>query len=500
MEFIFPSLSISLSFLLFVFMVMKICRRYKINDGSRNFPPGPSKLPFIGNLHQLVAMGSQPHRALRDLAQKYGPLMHLQLGEISTIVVSSPEYAEQVMKTHDAIFASRPYNEAVSIISYDNNGIVFSPYGDYWRKIKKICTLELLSPKQVQSFRSLREEEVSDLVNSIASKAGTVINLTEAIFSSSFGVTSRAAFGKTCKDKESFIAVVKESTKLIAGFNIPDLFPSIKLLQSISGIKSKLKKLHQEGERILENIVNEHKMSYKSEGDKGLVDALLKLHENGDPQFSLSPNNIKAIIFDIFGAGSETSATVIDWAFCEMIKNPKLMRKAQVEVREVLNEEGKVEETGISDMKFLKLLIKETMRLHTPVPLLIPRECGENCEINGFNIPAKSRVIVNAWAIGRDPKFWTEPESFKPERFIDSAIDYRGTHFEFIPFGAGRRICPGISFGMANVELTLAKLLYHFDWKLPDGMKNKDLDMTESFGVSMKRKDDLCLIPVPYHP
>ncbi|XP_044463026.1 cytochrome P450 71D11-like [Mangifera indica] len=499
MEFIFPSLSILLSFLLFVFMVMKLSKRFKTNDGSFNLPPGPPKLPFIGNLHQLLAMGSLPHRALRDLAQKYGPFMHLQLGELSTIVVSSPEYAEQVMKTHDAIFASRPYNEAASIMTYECTDIAFSPYGDYLRKIRKICTSELLSPKQVQSFRFLREEEVFNLVDSIASKGGSVINLTEAIFSSSYGVTSRAAFGKNCKDKESFIAVIKESTKLLGGFNIPDVFPSIKLLQSISGIKSKLEKIHQEADRILENIVNEHKMPYKSEGDKDLVDVLLKLQENSDPQFSLTPKNIKAIILDIFSAGSETSATVIDWAFCEMIKNPTLMRKVQTEVRDVFNTKGKVDETGISEMKFLKLVIKETMRLHPPAPLLIPRECGESCEINGFNVPVKSRVIVNAWAIGRDPKYWSEPENFNPERFIDSAIDFRGTHFEFIPFGAGRRICPGISFGMANVELPLAMLLYHFDWKLPGGMKNQDLDMTESFGVSTKRKDDLCLIPIPYH-
>ncbi|BBN67628.1 cytochrome P450, family 71, subfamily B, polypeptide 34 [Prunus dulcis] len=144
--------------------------------------------------------------------------------------------------------------------------------------------------------------------------------------------------------------------------------------------------------------------------------------------------------------------------------------------------------------------MRETLRLHPPVPLLLPRECGEKCEIDGYEIPAKSKVIVNAWAIGRDPNYWNEPESFNPNRFLDSSIDYKGTNFEYIPFGAGRRMCPGVSFGLANVELPLALLLYHFDWKLPNGMKHEDLDMTEEFGVAVRRKDDLHLIPIPYHP
>lgn len=185
---------------------------------------------------------------------------------------------------------------------------------------------------------------------------------------------------------------------------------------------------------------------------------------------------------------------------CEMMKNPKLMKKAQMEVREVFNREGKVDESGIEEMKFLKLVIRETLRLHPPVPMLLPRECRETCEINGFEIPTKATLIVNAWAIGRDPEYWTEPESFIPERFLDSFIDYKGTNFEYIPFGAGRWICPGITFGMANVELPLAMLLYHFDWKLPNGKKPEDMNMSEAFGVAIRRKDDLCMIPIPYHP
>ncbi|TKY69135.1 steroid 17alpha-monooxygenase or 17alpha-hydroxyprogesterone aldolase [Spatholobus suberectus] len=203
---------------------------------------------------------------------------------------------------------------------------------------------------------------------------------------------------------------------------------------------------------------------------------------------------------DIFGAGGETSSTTINWAMAEMIRDPRVMKKAQVEVREVYMTKGMVDEISIDELKYLKLVVKETLRLHPPSPLLIPRECGQACEIDGYHIPVKSRVLVNAWAIGRDPNYWTEPERFYPERFIDSSINYKGSNFEYIPFGAGRRICPGSTFGLINVELALAFLLFHFDWMLPNGMKSEDLDMTEQFGVTVRRKDDLYLIPITSHP
>lgn len=186
----------------------------------------------------------------------------------------------------------------------------------------------------------------------------------------------------------------------------------------------------------------------------------------------------------------------------EMLKTPRVMIKAQAEVRQVFCTKGNVEENGLQELKFLKVVIKGTLRVHPPIPLLLPKECSESCEIetkvNG--IPLRTKVIVNAWAIGRDSKYLTEAEIFFPERFLDSSVDFRGTNFEFIPFGAGRRICPRITFAIPNIELPLAQLLYHFDWKLPSGMKQEGLDMIETFGVTVRKKEELHLIPTPYHP
>ncbi|KAJ4725252.1 Cytochrome P450 [Melia azedarach] len=496
--------SILLPFLLFFFVLLKLWKISKTSNTTSNLPPGPWKLPIIGNMHQLLS--SLPHHRLRDLAKKYGPLMHLQLGEISTIVVSSPEMAKEVMKTHDVIFASRPQDPETSIMTYGCSDIAFAPLGGYWRQLRKICISEVLSLKRVQSFRSIREEEVSNLINSISSKAGSVINLTDQIYSLMYGITSRAAFGSKRKDQQIFISAIKEGIELISGFNIANQFPSVKWLQHMTGIRGQVERVHQDADRVIENIINEHKKRKetlkleKGEEVENLVDVLLKIQEHGGLEFSFTNDNIKAVIHDVFSAGSETSATTVDWAMSEMMKNPKVMKKAQAEVREVFNRLGKVDETGIDEMKFLKLAVKETLRLHPSAPLLIPRECGKSCEINGFNIPVKAKVLVNIWAIGRDPKYWVEPESFIPERFLDCSLDFLGNNFQYIPFGAGRRICPGTSFGLANVELPLAMLLYHFDWKLPNEMRNEDLDMSEAFGIAVKRRDELLLIPTPYLP
>ncbi|KAG4923801.1 hypothetical protein JHK87_049341 [Glycine soja] len=486
-----------LSIFIFMFLGHKIIT--KKPTSTPNLPPGPWKIPIIGNIHNVV--GSLPHHRLRDLSAKYGPLMHLKLGEVSTIVVSSPEYAKEVLSTHDLIFSSRPPILASKIMSYDSMGMSFAPYGDYWRRLRKICASELLSSKRVQSFQPIRGEELTNFIKRIASKEGSPINLTKEVLLTVSTIVSRTALGNKCRDHKKFISAVREATEAAGGFDLGDLYPSAEWLQHISGLKPKLEKYHQQADRIMQNIVNEHREAKSSathgQGEEvadDLVDVLMK------EEFGLSDNSIKAVILDMFGGGTQTSSTTITWAMAEMIKNPRVIKKVHAEVREVFG--GKVghpDESDMENLKYLKSVVKETLRLHPPGPLLLPRQCGQACEINGYYIPIKSKVIINAWAIGRDPNHWSEAERFYPERFIGSSVDYQGNSFEYIPFGAGRRICPGLTFGLTNVEFPLALLMYYFDWKLPNEMKNEDLDMTEAFGVSARRKDDLCLIPITFH-
>ncbi|PNX77865.1 cytochrome p450 [Trifolium pratense] len=269
------------------------------------------------------------------------------------------------------------------------------------------------------------------------------------------------------------------------------------MLQRVNLSKTKMEKLQRELDMIMQDIINDHKSSHREENkDEDLVDVLLKIQqENDHSQYPLTDDIVKAVIQDMFAAGIGTSSDVVLWGMSEMVKNPNVMEAAQAEVRRVFDKKGYVDETEMHQLIYLKSVIKETLRLHPPIPLLIPRESRKRCQIDGYDIPTKTRVAVNVWAIGRDPRYWVEAESFKPERFINSKINFKGTNFEYIPFGAGRRICPGITFGLPNVEMPLAQLLYHFDWKLPNKMKNEELNMTESFGITLRRKHDLCLIP-----
>ncbi|KAK2981151.1 hypothetical protein RJ640_013473 [Escallonia rubra] len=414
-----------------IVFVLTLIVKHRKKSHAQKLPPGPMKLPLIGNLHQLIIGSSIPHVALERLAGKYGPIMHLQLGEGSAIVISSAEAAEEVLKEHELVFAQRPTFFAFEVGEYGNQGIVFAPHGSFWRQIRKVFIVELLGARQVRSFKALREEEVENLIGSIASSVGSSINLTEKILRTTNSIVSRAAFGKKCRDADEFLAILNEGNKLASGFGMADFFPSLKFVP-----------------------------------------------------------------FEIFGAGTDTSATTVEWAMAEMLRNPAVLEKAQAEVRRVLKGKKNISEEDIHELHYLKLIVKETLRLHPPGALM-PRESTEECEINGYNIPAKTKTIINLWAMGRNPKHWDDPNCFKPERFHQSSINYLGTNFEYIPFGAGRRICPGISFAVANMELQLAQLLYHFDWKLSDGIKPEELDMTEESGFTVRKKHALRVIATP---
>ncbi|KAJ8775160.1 hypothetical protein K2173_020164 [Erythroxylum novogranatense] len=495
----FVSLYTTIAALLFIFILWKILTRT-----SGNLPPGPWKLPIIGN---LLNVGALPHRTLRDLAKKYGPVMHIKLGEISSVVISSPETAKIVLKTHDMLFAGRPFILAAHIIWYESTDIIYAPYGEYWRRLRKFCITELLGAKRVQSYRQIRADESLNMIKTIAGSVGSSVNLSKIISSFSLNITSRSSLGKIdTKQEAEFMEHIHKFAEELGGFSFSDLFPSIKILGVISGERSRLEKLHRELDTTLENIMGDHEKRKADAADSSqteaelLLDVLLNLQERGQLDFPITRNNVKAVIMDMFVAGTSTSSAVIEWAMSEMMKNPRILRKAQAEVREVYKGKETIDETNLHMLNYLNLVIKETLRMYPPGAILVPRLAGEKTEIDGYEIPRKSTVLVNAWAINRDPNYWEDAETFYPERFADNSIDYKGTHYEYIPFGAGRRMCPGISFGLAVVELGLASLLYHFDWEIADGVKPADLDMTESWSGDLVRKNNLFLIPTSYLP
>ncbi|CAM0876145.1 unnamed protein product [Alopecurus aequalis] len=468
---------------------------------SERAPPGPWKLPVIGSMHHLVNV--LPHRKLKDLADVYGPLMMLQLGETPMVVVSSKETARLVLKTHDTNFATRPKLLAGDIVGYQWADILFSPSGDYWRKLRQLCAAEILSPKRVHSFRHIREDEIR------AGGPSTPVNLSVMFHSITNSIVARAAFGKKRSNAAEFMAAIKSGVGLASGFNIPDLFPTwTTVLASVTGMKCSLEGIYKTVDAILEEIIEERnaaraekiKAGATENVDENLTDVLLGLQEKGGFGFHLDNSRIKAIILDMFAGGTGTSASAMEWGMSELMRNPPVMKKLQGQIREAFKGKTVVTEADLqaSDLRYLKLVIKEALRLHPPAPMLVPRESIDVCELEGYTIPAKSRVVINAWAIGRDPKYWDDAEEFQPERFEDGTVDFTGSSYEFLPFGAGRRMCPGFNYGLASMELSLVSLLYHFDWSLPEGVD--EVDMEEAPGLGVRRRTPLMLLATPFVP
>ncbi|CAD6247808.1 unnamed protein product [Miscanthus lutarioriparius] len=471
--------------------------------GALRLPPGPWALPVIGHLHHLA--GALPHRALRDLARRHGPLMMLRLGELSVVVASSPDAAREILRTHDTAFASRPTGPMQELAYRGARGVIFAPYGEGWRQLRKICALELLSARRVQSFRPIREGEVGRLLRSVAASSSSPVNLSQGIAAYVADSTVRAIIGSRFKHRDAYLRMLQEGLKIVPGMTLPDLFPSSRLALLVSRVPGRIERHRRGMQRFIDTIITEHRENRASakeedDDDEDLLDVLLRLQKEVDSRDPLTTENIKTVMLDMFGAGSETSATTLQWAMAELMRNPRVMRKAQDEVRRALADHGKVTEDRLTSLRYLPLVIKETLRLHPAAPLLLPRECGSPCQVLGFDIPEGTMVIVNGWAIGRDPAHWDNPDEFVPERFDRGERDFKGTDFEFIPFGAGRRMCPGMAFGLAHIELALAALLFHFDWELPGGMAAERLDMTEAFGITTGLKTDLVLVAVPRVP
>ncbi|XP_076914296.1 germacrene A hydroxylase [Bidens hawaiensis] len=482
-------LTTSIALITIVFFLYNLATRPGVT--AKNRLPEPWRLPIIGHMHHLV--GTMPHRGIMELARKYGSLMHLQLGEVSAIVVSSPKWAKEILTTYDIPFANRPETLTGEIIAYHNTDIVLAPYGEYWRQLRKLCTLELLSVKKVKSFQSLREEECWNLVQEIKdSGSGTMFNLTEGIFKVIATVMSRAAFGRGIKDQKEFTEIVKEILRETGGFDVADIFPSKKFLHHLSGKRVRLTSIHNKLSSLINNLISEHANNV-GKSNETLLDVLLRLKDS--EEFPLTIDNIKAVILDMFGAGTDTSSATVEWAISELIRCPRAMEKVQVELRKALEGKERIKEDDIQDLSYLNHVIRETLRLHPPLPLVLPRECRQRVNLAGYDIANKTKLIINVFAINRDPEYWKDADSFVPERFEKSNTNIVGADYEYLPFGAGRRMCPGSVLGLANVQLPLANMLYHFNWKLPKGASNDQLDMTESFGATVQRKTELILVP-----
>ncbi|XP_073145718.1 cytochrome P450 71A8-like [Henckelia pumila] len=469
---------------------------------NKRLPPSPPKLPILGNLHQLSPL---THRSFRSLGRKYGPVLLLHFGSMPVFIVQSAEAAKEITKTNDLMFADKPNSRITDKLLYNSKDILAAPYGEYWRKMKSMCVLQLLNAKRVQFFHSIREEETALLVARIKSFSSPV-NLSELFLSLANDLICRSAFGRKYTDGEfgkRFPMLLKELLHLLGSVRIGEFIPYLAWIDRVSGFDAKVDRLAKEFDDFLEMVVEEHMNTGQENGEaellkeeKGrecLVDILLKIYKDNATGLYLDRDNIKGIILDILVGGTDTTSTTLEWAMTELLRHPTVLKKLQTEVREILKGKQGITDDDLEKMHYLKAVIKETLRYHTPIPF-IARKARDNLKIMGYDIALGTMVIANAWAIGRDPASWSEPESFMPERFLDYSVDFKGQDFGFLPFGAGRRGCPGITFATASVELVLANLMQKFEWELPDGKKGEELDATEYPGVTIHRKNPLFVV------
>ncbi|CAI0547501.1 unnamed protein product [Linum tenue] len=406
---------------------------------KKHLPPSPPGLPVIGNLHQI---GRHPHRTFAALARRYAaPVMLLRLGSRPALLVST---------------------------------------GDYWRHARATCVLHLLSNKRVQSFASVRAQETNLVVERLvaASRRGARVDLSDVATCLSNDVICRVAFGGKSTSSNRFKELLDELMSLLGGYFVGDFIPSLFWVNWVSGVNRRVDKTFKEFDDILESVLIEHEKNggvktsdMGEEEGKSFVDVLLEEQKDGKSGHFLGRDNIKALLL------TDTTATLVEWVMAELLRHPDIMNKLQHEVRTVAK--GNVNENDLDNMTYLKQVILETLRLHPPVPLLAPRELMEDCTIMGYNLAAGTFIFTNAWAIGRDPNRWADPDEFQPERFANRSLDDSVHAFDVVPFGAGRRGCAGRSFALATAELLIANLVGRFDWALPDGGKAEDLDMSE---------------------
>ncbi|XP_020203234.1 flavonoid 3',5'-hydroxylase 1 [Cajanus cajan] len=483
---------------LLIFFISHFSIRLIIKN-SRNLPPGPRGWPILG---ALPLLGTMPHVTLTNMAKKFGPIMFLKMGTCDTVVVSSPDAAQAFLKTLDHNFLNRPTIAGATHLGYNGQDLVFANYGPKWKLLRKLTIQHMLGGKALGDWAHVRTSEVKHMVRAMheCAKQGELVELGDLLSCAITNMVSQVVLSqrifsnKGFESKEFKDMVVEFMT--ISGVNIGDFVPCIAWMD-LQGVVGKMKRLHKRFDVFLTKIIEEHvKSSHERKEKPDFLDIVMSNGENPS-QEGLTLSNIKALLLNLFTAGTDTSSSIIEWAMAEMLKNPIILTRAQKEMDQVIGRQRLLAESDLPNLPYLQAICKETYRMHPSTPLGVPRVANEACQVNGFYIPKNTRLNVNIWAIGRDPNVWSNPLEFNPERFLrgkSAKIDPSGVDFELMPFGAGRRICVGYRMAIGVVEYILGILVHSFDWKLPNGV---ELNMDEAFGLTLQKAVPLSAVVSP---
>ncbi|KAL5209419.1 hypothetical protein ABZP36_005042 [Zizania latifolia] len=469
-----------------------------------NLPPGPRPWPLIGN---LLDLGAQPHRSLARLAQRHGPLMTLHLGANTTVVASSPDAARDILQRHDAAFSGRSVPDIIRACAHDSMSMAWLPTSSpQWRALRKVCSAELFASHRLDAEQSFRREKAHRLVTHVARLAheGVAVDVGRVVFMTVLNLISGTVFSADLVDLDDgrggpsweFMDMMTEFATHSGVPNMSDFFPVVAPLdpQRLRRRQAKVfARLYAAFDQHIERRMRERAGGKPPKND--FLDVLLDYRAEDGQGFDRQ--TLWSLLADLFTAASDSSAATVEWAMAELLENPPSMAKVREEIARVIGSKTEIEESDISQLKYLQAVVKETLRLHPPAPLLLPHQAETTTEVRGYTVPKGARVLVNVWAIGRDNKVWRKPDEFMPERFLQREVDFRGRDFDLVPFGSGRRICPGMPLAVRVMHLMLASLLHRFEWTLPLDVERNGLDMAEKFGMVLTMATPLQAIATP---
>ncbi|KAF7825843.1 cytochrome P450 82C4-like [Senna tora] len=474
-------------------------------------PQLPGALPLIGHLHLLGAQGPLA-RTFSSWADKYGPIFTIRLGAYPTLVVSTQEAIKECFTTNDKTLAARPKFTHGIHLGYNYAGFVFASYGPYFVKLRKLFMLELLSPRKIESSKHAYESEINTLIKDSYNASG-VVDLSEWLERFALNILTKMIAGKRyfgyLRDVDDegghrVVKLIKDFMYVIGEFVPSDLIPFLgwfkyegKVLKSVKEIAKDLDELvmswmeeHDDDVRRRENGVSDEKRDF--------IDIMLSVIEDDDTLGYSRDNIIKSNVLNLILAGSDTMSIHIIWTLSLLLNNKHALKRAQEEIDIHVGRQRWVQTSDIKNLIYLEAIAKESLRLYPPGPLLVPHEATQDCTISGYLVPKGTRLFANVWKLQRDPSIWSHPESFDPERFINSSSSFNNNNFEYLPFGFGRRACPGSALAMQVCLLTMARLLQGFEIHEANG--DGGVDMKEGLGTTLRKANPLRVVLTPRLP